>query len=311
MTFQFAEIARQAAADAAISPGEILALRRAGWADGAISREEAEAIFAIQRALAAPDADWCDFLVEAIREYVLNAAEPRGYAGEEDARWLIAQVEQDGKICSMVELELLASIIEKAESVPEALRDFTLDAIEQAVLGGAGALRRGGSLSGAHVTEGECRLMRRVIFGVASDRPAAVSRREAEMLFRIKDAMLHAANAPEWKCLFVQGVGNYLMGFASSAPLEAERMLELQRFVDDNSASVGRFLGGMARTSPNALRVVFGRKRPSPSPAERAAEAATITGPEQDWLAAHIDANGEVDEYDRALLHFIAEEVGA
>ncbi len=166
----------------------------------------------------------------------------------------------------MTELELLTRVIEKARNVPDSLKDFVLEVIELAALTGTGPTRDGGELSDTHITEAECKLIRRVIFGSGGDRPAAVSRREAEMLFRIKDASEHAANAPEFQRLFVQGVGNYLMGFASdTAQLSRERMLELEAFVADNSVNIGRFMGAMATTAPNAFGQVFGQRKPAES----------------------------------------------
>ena len=54
MTMHFADLARQAAADGAITAEEILALRRAGWSDGTMTPEEAEAVFALNDSLAEP-----------------------------------------------------------------------------------------------------------------------------------------------------------------------------------------------------------------------------------------------------------------
>lgn len=314
MSVHFADLTRRAAEDGAVTEAEVLDLRRAGWADGNISREEAEAIFTLGQAVPGASAVWSDFFVEALRNYVLNGSEPRGYASEEEARWLIDQVGRDGKIASMTELELLVQVIEKGAGVPEALRDYTLGVLEQAVLSGAGPTRDGGLLAPGCVTEAEARLIRRVIFGSASDRPAAVSRREAEMLFRLKDACLSSDNAPEFERLFVQGVGNYLMGAASSdAALSRERMLELERFMADDNVSIGRFLGKMARSAPQVLggeigTRLFGRKSAAPATGERAAPEAKVSAGEQQWLDKQIAANGEIDRYDRALLEFIAEE---
>ena len=39
-----------------------------------------------------------------------------------------------------------------------------------------------------------------------------------------------------------------------------------------------------------------------------AAEAAEVTTMEQAWLQGQIQANGQIDEYDQALLDFLAEE---
>lgn len=311
MSMHFADIAKQAAADGSISAEEILDMRRAGWADGKMTRAEAQAVFAAQHASANPSIEWSDFFVEAIRNHVLEGSEPKGYASEEKAQWLVDQVKADGKVCSMTELELLTRIIEKAQNVPEVLVAYVLEVLEAEVLTGTGPTRDGGELSDTLVSEAECKLIRRVIFGQASDRPAAVSRREAEMLFRIKDATEHAANSPEFKRLFVQGVGNYLMGFAGTgSQISRERALELEAFVADNKVRIGRFMGAMATTAPNAFGVVFGNRKAAPSREERAAQDAEMTGTEKDWLDAQIELNGKVDAYDKALLEFIAEEVG-
>lgn len=51
MSFEFAEIARHAAVDRSISADEVLALRGAVWADGKMTREEAEIVFATEHAI--------------------------------------------------------------------------------------------------------------------------------------------------------------------------------------------------------------------------------------------------------------------
>ncbi|MEL1251862.1 hypothetical protein [Aurantiacibacter gilvus] len=312
MSFEFATIARQAAADRTISDNEVRALRGSGWADGKMTREEAEIVFATQHAIENPSREWSDFFVEAIQNFVLEGTDPKGFASAEEAQWLIAQVEADGKVCSMTELELLVRIIERAQNVPETLKTYVLGVLEREVLEGTGPTRCGGELSDTHISEAECRITRRVVFGQTSDRPAAVSRREAEMLYRIKDATEHKANAPEFKRLFVQGVGNYLMGFAShSSQVSRERMLELEAFVSDTSINIGSFMGQMARSAPNAFGMIFGEKQPSaPSRDDLVAADEAVTAEEKSWLDGQIDRNGKVDEYDQALLEFIAEEFG-
>ena len=311
MSFEFADIARQAAADGVICAEDVLALRKSGWEDGRMDRDEAEAIFATQRAVAEPTQEWTDFFVEAIQTFVLNGSDPRGLASAEESQWLIDQIEKDGRVCPMTELTVVVRIIERAENVAETLKTYALGVLESCVLQGTGPTRCGGELSDSHVTEAEASLIRRVIFGSAGDRPAAVSRREAEMLFRIKDAVVGKDNAPEFKRLFVQGVGNYLMGFASAgSQISHKRRLELDAFVADNKASIGGFMGRMASSAPNAFGVVFGKKDASPSREEQAANDAVVTGIEQAWLDQQIAANDTVDAYDQALLEFIAEETG-
>lgn len=309
MTMQFADIARQAAADGVVTAEEILALRRASWVDGAMQPDEAEAVFALNDALAERSREWCDFFVEAIGEFVVNGVEPKGYVSDDNAAWLTARLDRDGRLDSLAELELLVRVLERALNSPERLKSYALAQIEQAVLTGTGPTRGGGELATNGVSDAEAQILRRVLFAAAGDSPAAVSRAEAELLFRLKDATRDAANGPEWKRLFVQGVGNYLMGCASpTAQLSRERAAELEAFMADHSSSVGRFLGRMAKASPNAFGVVFGRKA---APRDRFAELAAgeqVTGEESAWLETHIHADGEVDEYEQALLAFLAEE---
>ena len=310
MSFHFADIARHAAADGAVSEAEILELRRAGWADGRMNRAEAEALFSAQAALAEPTREWSDFFVEALQHYLLEGTAPRGYATDADCDWLIAQIEADGRIASLTELELVSRIIEKALNVPERLKLWALATLEHAVLTGSGPTRDGGMLDATCITASECTLIRRVIFGSGGDGPAAVSQREAEMLFRIKDASLEKHNAPEFRQLFVQGVGNYLAGFAAhGGQISRERAVQLEGFMADHSSNIGRFLGRMAVGVPSGFGQVFGRKQELARDRIDELEAAEqVTPGEQAWLEVQLNANGKIDAYDRALLDFLGQE---
>lgn len=314
MTMHFADLARAASADGEIAPQEILALRRLGWGDGQISRDEAEAIFAINRALVRPSGEWVDFFVEAIGEFVLNGSEPRGMCSEDEARWLMQTIDQDGRLETMAELELLVRVIERARNVPDSLKHYALRQLEAAVLTGTGPTRCGGELSDTHVTGAECRLMRRLVFASGGHGAAAVSRFDAEMLFRIKDATRGADNSPEWPQLFVDGVANYLRGFTlANAQLSHERMHELEGFIADNRTSVARFMGAMVREVPrvrNHFGRVFGRKSDPARFTQLAAEGNLVTEGEQRWLDQMIAADGELDELERALLDRVAQDLG-
>jgi AcrR family transcriptional regulator len=314
MSIQFSELAAHVAADGRVSDAEIANLRQLGWSNGKITRDEAEAIFELNRQLAERSPEWVDFFVEAIGEFVLNGTEPRGYVSDEEAGWLIGALDKDGRLESMAELELLVRVMERAQNVPDKLKQYTLGQIEKAVLTGTGPTRDGGELSDTHITSAECKLVRRVIFASGGYGPASVSRYDAEMLFRLKDATLDEANAPEWKDLFVKGVGNYLLGFARpNAQLSRERKLELEHFVADNSVHLGRFFGQMAKSAPQ-LRSTFGellgKKADEPGDFDRMAAGEAITDDERRWLDSEIEANGKTDELDQALLDFVAAELG-
>ena len=309
MSVHFGELAKKVGANGTVSAEEILVLRREAWPDGRISQAEAEAIFALDRQLESKSSEWVDFFVEALGEYVVNQRAPAGYVDRENASWLMMQIDHDGSLCSMSEVELLVRVFERASNVPQALKDYAISQMELAVLEGTGPTRDGGQLAAGNVTAAEVKLLRRAIFAPASERPAAVGRKEAEMLFRLKDATLEADNAPEWQQLFVQGVANYLQGYSdSNAQISHERAQELEHFMNESRSSVGGFLGRMAKASPAAFGQVFRRRDNGTSRLEDVVAAEAVTHAEREWLDAQIDANGRVDAYERALLDFLAED---
>ncbi len=313
MSFQFADLSKSVAADGVVTTDEVLALRQLGWGDGKIHREEAEAIFAINHVIESPGDEWVNFFVEALGEFVLNGTEPRGYVDDAEADWLIAALDQDGKLETVAELELLARVMERAGNVPDKLKNYAVDQIERAVLTGEGPTRCGGRLSDKHITSAECRLLRRFIFAAGGHGPATASKHEAEVLFRIKDATLGQDNAPEWERMFTDGVANYLQGFTfAGAQLSHARRKELEDFIADDSVNLGRFFGRMAKAAPqvhNHFGKVFGRRDNGPSFTEREAGGLNITASEQSWLDAQISADGEVDALEKALLERLAEEI--
>lgn len=313
MTTQFIDIAQRAAADGQVTADELLALRRQGWGDGIITRAEAEALFTLNASLSKRSEEWCDFFVEAIGEYVLNGTSPRLQCNDAEAAWLIAQIDHDGAVESMAELEAMVRIIERAENTPDRLKNYVLAQIEREVLTGTGPTRCGGELSATHISAAECRIIRRVIFASGGHGPAAVTRYDAEMLFRLKDETLAEENAAEWDDLFVDGVANYLKGFTlHNAQVSHDRKLELEAFVADNGVNVGRFMGRVAKEAPQVLNhfgKVFGkRKDAGPDYTALAVAGEVVTDYESEWLDAMIENDGEIDELERRLIARIIDE---
>lgn len=312
MTTQFIQVAERVAADGRVSSEELLALRREGWGDGVITRSEAEALFAINHALTERSPEWCDFFVEAIGEFVLNGTPPMRQCDEEEAAWLIGQIDHDNQVESLVELETMLRIIERAENTPDRLKNYVLDQVEREVLTGVGPTRCGGELSATHISAAECRIIRRVIFAPGGHGPAAVTRFDAEMLFRLKDETLAEENAAEWDDLFIDGIANYLKGFMfQNAQVSHGRKRELEAFMADNRASVGRFMGQVAREAPqvfNHFGKIFGKRKTGPDYGALAAAGEAITDYENEWLESMIAADGEVDELERRLIARLAAE---
>lgn len=309
MTAPVFDLAAQLKAKGALDAGDTLSLRRAAWPDGKIDDAEAEAIFDINSSVKATGADWVDFFVEAMTAYVVEQQVPRGYVDEAKADWLIARIGKDGRVDTLGELELLVKVLEAATNVPDSLKMYTLRQIEAVVMTGSGPTRDGGTIDATTITRSECKLLRRVLFAQSGDGPATISRAEAEMLFRIKDATLGAANAPEWKTLFVQALGNHLMVASNYTPLDRARAIELDAFMADTRAGVGRFFASMAkakfRDGVDAIR------NPGDAPDIDAFSDDDVDAGEADWVAAKLAADGKRDALEEALIAFVAEERGA
>lgn len=229
-----------------IGHDEIMALRRTTWSDGVISTDEADALFSLNDQ-AEPSTAWTDAFVEAIGEYCIARGEPRGFVTQADADWLVGHIVRDRTIDSHAELELVVRLFEKANAVPDSLKQFALATIEQAVLSGSGPTRAGGDFAAGRITDAEVALLRRFLFTAAGDAPAKVSRSEAEMLFRLKDVSLGQDNAAGWQTLFVQGVANYLMANEYFEMPTAEREREIR---SDYQPNLGRFMRRRSRPCP-------------------------------------------------------------
>lgn len=285
---------------------DIKDLRRKFWADGMITPDEAERLFAENAGANPADTAWTDFFVEAVIEYLIQRGEPKGYVTDADADWLIARLEADGRLDSTHELEALVHLFERAERVPDRLRGYGIAQIEQAVLTGAGPTRSGGDLDPGGVNANECALLRRMLFSVGGEAPARVSRSEAETLLRIKDVSLGKANAPEWKDLFVQALANHLITDAAQPELDRATAVRLDRFMSDHRVQVGRFVMHMVGAALHPSRIRDALEDPAAPPP--APGAGGFTPDERSWLKAKVVADHNVDEYEQALLDRLAAE---
>ncbi len=312
MTAPMLDLTTQLKAKAAISADDTLALRRIVWRDGAIDPAEADAIFDLNTAIKATSREWVDFFVEAMKQYVVHQQAPVGTVDDAKAAWLMARIDSDGVVDSLGELELLVEVMEDATAVPASLQAYALRQIEAIVLTGSGPTRRGGSLQAGSIDAAEVVLLRRMLFAQASDGPAMISRTEADMLFRIKDATLGAANAPDWQALFVQAVGNHLMAHSDYHPLARDEAARLDTFMDDTHVSIAGFFGRMAQAGlGGGFGAAFAAK---PKAVDRDAAIAAdraIDSEERAWLRARIEADTTLDLLEKALLTFLSEESGS
>jgi len=308
MTMPVFDLAAALEAKQSLDAEATLAMRRMVWPDGKIDVAEADAIFDLNGAVGDTSPEWVDFFVEALTDYVVTQQLPSGYVDEAKAAWLIARIDSDGRVGSLGELELLVKVLEQASNVPDSLKAYALRQIEAVVESGSGPTRDGGTLDPGSITAAEVKLLRRILFAQSSDGPATISRAEAEMLFRLKDKTLGAANAPEWKTLFVQAVGNHLMVASNYTPLSRERASELDAFMNDTDVDVGSLLRRTIRASfGDGLRAV---RSPARAPNIDAFSDDDVDANQAEWVKNAIDSDGAVDPLEEALVAFVLAERG-
>lgn len=297
-----------------IGADDVLALRRTVFADGVVSREEADWVFALNDLCEGKCGEWPAFFVEALTDYTVHQEEPRGYMSEENARWLAERISRSGVVKSQTELELLVKAMEAAQSMPESLVGFALGQVKRAVIMGDGPLARGGALEAGKVTEGEVDLLRRMLYAFGGDGNIAITRTEADLLFDINDATMGADNHPSWPDLFVKAIANHLMAAHGYSVPTRQEALRRAEWLDDTQSGVDRFI---VKALAGGLKGIWrAYRQPDADPWERRAaeqEAAIaaaepVTGAEAEWLASRINRNGRMCDNEKALLAFIAEE---
>ena len=296
-----------------ITDADVLAVRRLVWPDGVLLPAETDAIFTLNSRCARRSGDWHDFFVEALSHYVVRQRAPIGYVNDENAQWLISRIDADGKVDGPTELELLVRVMEIAVGVPDSLRRYGLQQIERAVMMGEGPTRLASSHRPGAIDSTEVTLLRRMLFAGGGEGASIISRDEAELLFRVKDATLEAANAPEWERFFVQCVGNHLMAHSDYVALSQQDAQRLEAFVQDTRVSVGTFFQKIFSIDGAApVRKIFGRKGLNEMQAfdQRVAESRQINASEVAWLKEKLLKDDRLDSMERALLAFMIDESG-
>jgi hypothetical protein len=308
------DILAEIAATGRLSAEHALATRRVVYQDGAINPVELDAIFALDEAARDRAPEWASFFVEAVTDYVVVQAEPRGYVSEENARWLKERIAKDGIVSTASELEALVNVIDKAEMSPDWLSAFALAQVKEAVIHGTGPIARG-NLEKGRVNAEEAALIRRVLYAFGGGGNIAVTRAEAEVLFDINDATADAENDPAWTDLFVKALANTLMAASGYTPPSREVALKREEWLDAEPNGVGDFIARMASGGLKGVLHAYRKSSVEERWAERNARfeaeskaSEVVDAAEAEWLAGRIGRDGKAHANEKALLKYIAAE---
>jgi len=307
-----------------IGETDVAALRRDVFADGVVDREEAEAVFRLERACAERHEAWNTFYVDALTDYFVWRREPRGYIDESAADFLLDNIGHRGRLDGPTEFELLLNVVHWADSAPERLKDACIDAVRTSVADPAGAVygreRRPGVIDPVDVE-----IVRRIVYARSLDGSITVTRREADMVVDLHDATREAENAETWPDLFAKVVACHLL-FPRGVPAlpDADTVRRREAWMAERRGfgallgAVGKavargdidFRGAWQELDPFGAAA---RRREAEREAAAEAEAARREGvdeAEAEWLVARLAADPRAVQRlpVRALLMFVRRE---
>lgn len=299
-----------------VTDEDVLRLRRDVYRDGVVNREEARDIFALDHQVEDKPESWREFFVEALADYLVAQEAPRGYISNANAEWLVDAISHDGVVDYRTELELLIKTMEKATSVPPHLSAFALNQVAVAVVEGKGVIARGRTLTPGRIGEDEVALLRRILYAAGGDGNAAITRDEADVLFRINDHTVEAENHLSWTELFTKAVACSVMAASGYEAPSREEALRREEWLGDTSVNLGRFFSRMFSGSLDAhldaIRLETGSEAYyGDRNAEMAAERISsekIDASEAEWLVDRIGRDGMLHENEKELLGFLKRE---
>jgi hypothetical protein len=303
------------ASSKSITPLDVLELRQLVFRDGVVAAQEAEALFRVDEACTERCAEWAEFFVEAITDYIVHQEKPAGYVSAKNADWLIGAISHDGKVDTMTELEILVRVLEKAKFSTERLVAFTLSQVKHAVVEGQGPLLQGGQLVPGVIEKAEVDLLRRVLYAFGGDGNIAITRSEAEVLFEINDCVASARNDASWNDLFVKAIANFVMCASGYQAPTREEALRQENFLDRADADIGGFMARMASTGGREMLAAYRLSVDIDADWEARNQwdgvcrrrAERVDNVEARWLAERIGKDGRLQENELALVKFIKE----
>lgn len=101
--------------------GDLRRLQRDVLPSGITSREEAEALLALDQALRKADEDWPGYLTTVVKDFVVSSGRSPGSVDQETAVWLVSQL---SVVSPRTGLAIAREVVLEAEAVDEALAMF-------------------------------------------------------------------------------------------------------------------------------------------------------------------------------------------
>ncbi|MBM3609631.1 MAG: hypothetical protein FJX29_14495 [Alphaproteobacteria bacterium] len=98
-----------------ITQDDVTMLRREIFTSEAITRDEAEALFRLERAVSEKCEGWTAFFVEAITDHTVWHNRPTGVVNTPQAEWLVSECDRTKSVTA---LAVLVNVLAEAHRVP-------------------------------------------------------------------------------------------------------------------------------------------------------------------------------------------------
>ncbi len=99
----------------ALTREDVLSLRREVFDDSAVTREEAAALFALERANVGKCPEWTEFFIESITDHVVWQSRPTGVVDAAQAEWLLAETDACRTVAAFA---ILVNVLAEAQRPP-------------------------------------------------------------------------------------------------------------------------------------------------------------------------------------------------
>ena len=298
-----------------ITADDVRKLRFSVFWKGVVTPDDAEMVFALNRRLETnADPSWAPFFVEALTDYVVFQAEPRGYISQENADWLIARCAPNGQVDSACEFELLVKALERAQLSPVKLVTFVLEQVKWGVIGPRGYVGTCHACEPGVVDRAETELVRRILFAFGGDGNIAITRQEAGVLFDINDATVEAKNDPAWSDLFVKALANFLLATSGYQVPTRQEALRREAWLDSPTPGVGAFMSQMLAGSLSAVWDACTQGTLDGEPRHSSPSGLTIdpeplsTAEDARWLAERMQRDHVMRNDEVALINFLKDK---
>lgn len=301
---------------------QLLDLRRGFGADMVIDAREADILFELD-AIANKPEGWADYFVLIQTTYLVHQGRPAGYINDAMAAWLIARIDHDGVVETETELRLLMNVMKVAEVPGDRLEAYALKQVKEAVLNGRGRVGQDKLVQGV-IGRAEVELLRRIFYSVGGAGGMGITQMEAQEIFALNEATKGRDNDPEWQRFFVGAIANHLMMVAAPAKIDVTEAKRREDWLEGKLPAQSAWRELDVASVFAAFKEVFTFKTErDPTLTEtvlddftnlnpHAVESAErITPSEAQWLISALQADGEIDANERALLNFIRQECPA